>query len=69
MNQSLIAIGVVMLIVGFVALSYVQTATESHFFGWFETSETSKPYHYLGTPLMIGGIILVIVGALVGKEK
>ena len=64
-NKALIAIGIVLLVAGFLAMNYVETTTQEHFWGWFQTSQSDKPYANLAIPLMIGGIVLVIVGAAV----
>jgi uncharacterized membrane protein YdcZ (DUF606 family) len=65
MNKALIIIGVVLLAIGIVA--GVFTSTQSHLFGLYST--TSTPYAAYMIPLLIGGIVLIIVGAVVGKKK
>ena len=65
MNKALIIIGVVLLAIGIVA--GVFTSTQSHLFGLYST--TSTPYAAYMIPLLIGGIVLIIVGAVAGKKK
>ena len=66
-NTGLIVFGVLLLVAGFAALNYQATATQDHLFGLIQTSQTNKPYEPLGAPLMIGGIVLVAVGAAMKK--
>ena len=65
MNKYLIIIGVVLLVIGIVAGIF--TTTQSQFFGMYNT--TSIPYAAYMIPLLVGGIVLIIVGAFVGKKE
>ncbi|PIU29826.1 hypothetical protein COT07_04105 [Candidatus Woesearchaeota archaeon CG07_land_8_20_14_0_80_44_23] len=65
MNKSLIIIGIVLLVIGIVAGAFI--TTQSHLFGLYTT--TSTPYAAYMIPLLVGGIILIIVGALTGKKE
>jgi len=65
MNTILVAIGVVVAIIGLIAGALVITTPQ--LFGLVTTSST--PYAQYMIPLIIGGIVLVIVGALVPSKK
>jgi hypothetical protein len=65
MNAILVAIGVVVTIIGLIAGALVITTPQ--LFGLVTTSST--PYAQYMIPLIIGGIVLVIVGALVPSKK
>ena len=69
MNQTLIIIGIVVVVIGLFAGIYTITTTEEHVWGLFTSTETSSPYANLSLPVLIGGIILIIVGAFVGNQK
>ncbi len=64
MNKPLIVIGVILLAIGIVAGIY--TTTQEQLFGLYTTS--TIPYAAYMIPLVIGGIVLMIVGALTGKK-
>jgi hypothetical protein len=65
MNVILVGIGVVVTIIGLIAGALVITTPQ--LFGLVTTSST--PYAQYMIPLIIGGIVLVIVGALVPSKK
>jgi uncharacterized membrane protein YdcZ (DUF606 family) len=65
MNKSLIIIGVVLLAIGIAAGIY--TTTQEQFFGLFTTS--TIPYAAYMAPLIVGGIVLMIVGAVAGQKS
>jgi hypothetical protein len=65
MNVILVGIGVVVAIIGLIAGALVITTPQ--LFGLVTTSST--PYAQYMIPLIIGGIVLVIVGALVPSKK
>ena len=65
MNVILVAIGVVVAIIGLVAGALVITTPQ--LFGLVTTSST--PYAQYMIPLIIGGLVLVIVGAVVPSKK
>jgi len=65
MNVILVAIGVVVAIIGLVAGALVITTPQ--LFGLVTTSDT--PYAQYMIPLIIGGLVLVIVGAVVPSKK
>lgn len=69
MNKTLLIIGIVILALGIFANIYSSTTTQSHLFGLYSTSSTSNPYSTYSVPLFIGGIILIIVGAIVKESK
>lgn len=69
MNKTLLIIGIVVLALGILANVYSTTTTESHLFGLYSTSSTSNPYSNYSVPLLIGGIILVIVGAVMKEGE
>jgi len=64
MNVILVAIGVVVAIIGVIAGALVITTPQ--LFGLVTTSDT--PYAQYMIPLIIGGLVLVIVGAVVPSK-
>jgi len=69
MNKTLLIIGIIVLALGIFANIYSATTTQSHLFGLYSTSSNSNPYSSYSVPLLIGGIILIIVGAVMKEEK
>jgi hypothetical protein len=65
MNRILIAIGIVVAIIGLVAGALVITTPQ--LFGLVTTSDT--PYAQYMIPLIIGGMVLIIVGAVIPSKK
>ena len=65
MNTILVGIGVVVAIIGLIAGALVITTPQ--LFGLVTTSDT--PYAQYMIPLIIGGLVLVIVGAVVPSKK
>jgi len=65
MNRILIAIGIVFTIIGVIAGAIVITTPQ--LFGLVTTSDT--PYAQYMIPLIIGGIVLIIVGAVIPSKK
>ncbi len=65
MNRILIAIGIVVTIIGVIAGALVITTPQ--LFGLVTTSST--PYAQYMIPLIIGGIVLIIVGAVIPSKK
>jgi hypothetical protein len=65
MNRILIAIGIVVAIIGVVAGAVVITTPQ--LFGLVNTEST--PYVQYMIPLIIGGIVLIIVGAVIPSKK
>ena len=65
MNVILVAIGVVVAIIGVIAGAVVITTPQ--LFGLINTEST--PYAQYMIPLIIGGLVLVIVGAVVPSKK
>ena len=65
MNVILVAIGVVVAIIGLIAGALVITTPQ--LFGLINTEST--PYAQYMIPLIIGGLVLVIVGAVVPSKK
>ena len=65
MNRILIAIGIVVVIIGLIAGALVITTPQ--LFGLVTTSDT--PYAQYMIPLIIGGIVLIIVGAVIPSKK
>jgi hypothetical protein len=65
MNRILIAIGIVVAIIGLIAGALVITTPQ--LFGLVTTSST--PYAQYMIPLIIGGIVLIIVGAVMPSKK
>lgn len=65
MNRILIAIGIVVVIIGLVAGALVITTPQ--LFGLVTTSST--PYAQYMIPLIVGGIVLIIVGAVIPSKK
>ncbi|MBE3095023.1 MAG: hypothetical protein IMZ52_08335 [Actinobacteria bacterium] len=65
MNRILIAIGIVVAIIGVVAGALVITTPQ--LFGLVTTSDT--PYAQYMIPLIIGGMVLIIVGAAIPEKK
>ncbi len=66
MNRPLIAIGIVVVVIGLIAGTFVIVTPE--FFGLISANET--PYAQYMIPLIIAGLVLIIVGAMVpGKKK
>jgi membrane-bound ClpP family serine protease len=64
MNVILVALGVVVAIIGLVAGALVVTTPQ--LFGLVNTEST--PYAQYMIPLIIGGMVLVIVGAVVPSK-
>jgi len=64
MNTILVAIGVVVAIIGLIAGALVITTPQ--LFGLVNTEST--PYAQYMIPLIIGGLVLVIVGAVVPSK-
>ncbi len=64
MNTILVAIGVVVAIIGVIAGALVITTPQ--LFGLVTTSDT--PYAQYMIPLIIGGLVIVIVGAVVPNK-
>jgi hypothetical protein len=64
MNRILIAIGIVVAIIGVIAGALVVTTPQ--LFGLVTTSDT--PYAQYMIPLIIGGLVLVIVGAVIPSK-
>jgi membrane-bound ClpP family serine protease len=65
MNAILVGIGVVVAIIGLIAGALVITTPQ--LFGLVNTEST--PYAQYMIPLIIGGLVLVIVGAFVPSKK
>jgi hypothetical protein len=65
MNTILVGIGVVVAIIGLIAGALVITTPQ--LFGLVNTEST--PYAQYMIPLIIGGLVLVIVGAVVPSKK
>ena len=65
MNVILVALGVVVAIIGLIAGALVITTPQ--LFGLINTEST--PYAQYMIPLIIGGLVLVIVGAVVPSKK
>jgi len=65
MNRILIAIGIVVAIIGLIAGALVITTPQ--LFGLVTTSST--PYAQYMIPLIIGGMVLIIVGAVIPSKK
>ena len=78
MKKSLIIIGVAAMILGIFANIYffvnlylhaVTQSTESNLWGLFITSSTSIPYSVYSISLLVGGVVLIIVGAVIKENK
>ena len=69
MNKTLLIIGIVVLVLGIFANIYSVTTTQSHLFGLYSTSSSSNPYLTYSVPFLIGGIVLIIVGAVIKEGK
>ena len=65
MNRIIIAIGIVVAIIGVIAGALVVTTPQ--LFGLVETEST--PYEQYMIPLIIGGMVLIIVGAVIPENK
>jgi hypothetical protein len=65
MNIILVAIGIVVAIIGLIAGALVITTPQ--LFGLVQTEST--PYAQYMIPLIIGGIVLVIVGAVMPESR
>jgi membrane-bound ClpP family serine protease len=65
MNTIRIAIGIVVAIIGVVAGAVIVTTPQ--LFGLVETEST--PYAQYMIPLIIGGIVLIIVGAVMPESR
>jgi ABC-type transport system involved in cytochrome c biogenesis permease component len=65
MNRILIAIGIVVAILGVIAGALVITTPQ--LFGLINTEST--PYAQYMIPLIVGGLVLVIVGAVIPSKK
>ena len=67
-NTALILIGIVILLAGIAAGIYEETQT-ADLAGLVITTTTDKPYQDYSIPLIVGGIILIIVGAFIGGKS
>jgi len=65
MNRILIVIGIVVAIIGLISGALVITTPQ--LFGLVNTEST--PYAQYMIPLIIGGMILIIVGAVIPSKK
>jgi len=65
----LIITGIVFLFLGIFASAYSITTSQSHLWGLYSTSTTSTPYYEYSIPLLIGGIILIIIPAVMKGGK
>jgi hypothetical protein len=65
MNRILIAIGIVVAIIGLIAGALVITTPQ--LFGLVNTEST--PYAQYMIPLIIGGMVLIIVGAIIPESR
>jgi hypothetical protein len=65
MNKLVLIIGIVLVALGIISGLY--KTEEKQLFGLVTTTQT--PYEAYLIPLLIGGIILIIVGAVLKKEK
>jgi uncharacterized membrane protein YdcZ (DUF606 family) len=63
MNK-LIIIGIILIVIGILAGIY--TTTQTHIFG---ITSTAIPYAAYAIPLYVGGIVLIIVGALQHRKN
>lgn len=64
-SNSLIIIGVILLFIGIFSGAF--TTSQSHLWGLYSTNST--PYQSYMIPLLIGGIVLIIVGAVMKGSK
>ena len=69
MNKTLLVIGIIILALGIFANVFSVTTPQSHLFGLYSTSSSSNPYSIYSVPLLIGGIVLIIVGAVMKEGK
>jgi hypothetical protein len=69
MRHAILAIGILFLVFAALAYGYTVTETDSAFGGFFTHQDTTAPYRYLAIPLGIGGLVLIIVSAAMGREK
>ena len=69
MNQILIIMGVIMLVFSIFAFTYVVVTTDEYLGGLVTEEETETPFRGYTLPLIIGGIILVLVGAFMPNKK
>ncbi|ODS36021.1 hypothetical protein BEH94_01800 [Candidatus Altiarchaeales archaeon WOR_SM1_SCG] len=67
-NTTLILIGIVIALLGIAAGIYEETQTAG-IAGILTTTTTDKPYQDYSIPLIVGGIILLIVGAFIGGKS
>jgi len=65
MNRILIIIGIIVAIIGIIAGALVITTPQ--LFGLVNTEST--PYAQYMIPLIIGGMVLIIVGAVIPSKK
>jgi|GEM_PF-1400034 len=65
MNSGIFVIGLIALLLGFIAYGYTVTSTDTYFFGAVKDSSAKQPYKDFAAPLMILGIALMIVGAAI----
>jgi hypothetical protein len=64
MNTIIVVLGVVLMILGGFAYLYVEVEEERYFGGLFERENIERPFERAALPLLIGGIILIVVGAV-----
>lgn len=65
MKAALIILGVIVVLLGIGTGVY--KTTQSHLLGLY--TKSSSPYINLAVPLIIGGVILVIIGAVIPHRK
>ncbi len=64
MNKVLLILGVVFLVIALGSYVYSVSETDSYFGGAIEDTEIVYPYRVYSFPLFIGGIIMVIISAV-----
>lgn len=70
MNIIVVILGVVLIILAGFAYMYSETEKDSALGGLIEDEETVRPLRGWAIPLLFGGIILIVVGAVLpGKDE
>lgn len=67
-QRILIGVGLLMLVCAAVTYGYTVTEQDEYLGGLITDTDVSTPYRQFTWPLIIGGFILILIGALFRKE-
>ena len=69
MENTLIIVGIIFIVFGLFAGVHTTSTTESFLGGLFTNEELERPYQMYSIPLIVGGIVLILIGALQNKNR